>query len=334
MFENFEFVNPQFFWLFVILPVLLLWYVWKRNKQTANLKISSTKGFKTSKNWLTKLRPILFVFRLLALSAIIVAMARPRTVDESTRIKTTKGIDIVMAIDVSASMLARDLRPNRLEALKTVAARFINDRPNDRIGLVEYAGESYTKTPLTSDKSIVLSSLNSIKYNTTIEGGTAIGMGLATSVNRLKDSRAKSKVIILLTDGVNNSGFIDPKIASELAVEFGIKVYTIGLGTNGMAQSPIGIRPDGSFQYGSVQVEIDETLLKEIAKTTGGQYFRATSTSKLVEIYDEINKLEKTDVEEFKYRNYDEKFRPLALLAFALLSIELLVRYTLFRSFV
>lgn len=334
MFENFEFVNPQFFWLFVILPVLLLWYIWKRNKQTANLKISSTKGFKTNKNWLTKLRPILFVFRLLALSAIIVAMARPRTVDESTRIKTTKGIDIVMAIDVSASMLARDLRPNRLEALKTVAARFINDRPNDRIGLVEYAGESYTKTPLTSDKSIVLSSLNSIKYNTTIEGGTAIGMGLATSVNRLKDSRAKSKVIILLTDGVNNSGFIDPKIASELAVEFGIKVYTIGLGTNGMAQSPIGIRPDGSFQYGSVQVEIDETLLKEIAKTTGGQYFRATSTSKLVEIYDEINKLEKTDVEEFKYRNYDEKFRPLALLAFALLSIELLVRYTLFRSFV
>jgi len=176
MFENFEFVNPQFFWLLLLLPGLLLWYLWKRNKQTANLKISSTKGFKTSKNWLAKLRPILFIFRLLALSAIIVAMARPRTVDESTRIKTTKGIDIVIAIDVSASMLARDLRPNRLEALKTVAARFINDRPNDRIGLVEYAGESYTKTPLTSDKSIVLSSLNSIKYNTTIEGGTAIGM--------------------------------------------------------------------------------------------------------------------------------------------------------------
>ncbi|PKA83041.1 Ca-activated chloride channel family protein [Ulvibacter sp. MAR_2010_11] len=334
MFENFEFVNPQFFWLFLTLPVLVLWYLWKRKQQTAALKISSTKGFKTKKNWLAGLRPLLFIFRLLALALIITAMARPRTVDESTRIKTTKGIDIVIAIDVSASMLARDLKPNRLEALKTVAARFINDRPNDRIGLVEYAGESYTKTPLTSDKSIVLSSLNSIQYNTVIEGGTAIGMGLATAVNRLKDSRAKSKIIILLTDGVNNSGFIDPKIASELAVEFGIKVYTIGLGTNGMAQSPIGIRQDGSFQYGSVQVEIDEALLKEIAKTTGGEYFRATSTSKLVEIYEEINKLEKTDIEEFKYRNYDEKFRPLVLLALVLLGIELLVKYTLFRSFI
>ncbi len=332
--NNFEFVNPQFFWLLLLLPLLIGWYLWKRKQQNAALHISSIKGFKTSKNWLARLRPLLFILRMIALAAIIIAMTRPRTVDESTRIKTTKGIDIVIAIDVSASMLARDLRPNRLEALKTVAARFINDRPNDRIGLVEYAGESFTKTPLTSDKSIVLSSLSSIKYNTIIEGGTAIGMGLGTAVNRLKDSRAKSKVIILLTDGVNNSGVIDPKIASELAVEFGIKVYTIGLGTNGMAQSPIGIRPDGSFQYGSVQVEIDEELLKEIAKTTGGQYFRATSTSKLEEIYEEINKLEKTDIEEFKYRNYDEKFRPLALLAFGLLFFELLLRYTIFRSFI
>ena len=242
MFENFEFVNPQFFWLFLILPVLLLWYLWNRNQQTAALKISSIKGFQTGKNWLAKLRPFLFFLRLLALAALIIAMARPRTVDESTRIKTSKGIDIVMAIDVSASMLARDLKPNRLEALKTVAARFINARPNDRIGLVEYAGESFTKTPLTSDKGIVLSSLKAIVYNTIIEGGTAIGSGLATSVNRLKESRAKSKVIILLTDGVNNTGFIDPKIASELAVEFGIKVYTIGLGSNGMAMSPIGGR--------------------------------------------------------------------------------------------
>lgn len=334
MFENFEFVNPQFFWLLGLVPLSILWYVWTRKQQTASLKISSINGFKTPKNWLAKARPVLFILRMIAVSAIILAMARPRTVDESTRIKTTKGIDIVMAIDVSASMLARDLKPNRLEALKTVAARFINARVNDRIGLVEYAGESYTKTPITSDKGIVLSSLNGIKYNTIIEGGTAIGMGLATSVNRLKESRAKSKVIILLTDGVNNSGFIDPKIASELAVEFGIKVYTIGLGTNGLAQSPIGIRPDGTFQYGSVQVEIDEDLLKEIAQTTGGQYFRATSTSKLVEIYDEINKLEKTDVEEFKYRNYDEKYRQLGLLAFGLLCVELIIRYTLFRSFI
>ena len=334
MFENFEFVNPQLFWLFLILPGLMLWYFWKRKQQTASLKISSIKGFKTGKNWLAKLRPLLFVLRLLAISAIIVAMTRPRTVDESTKIKTSQGIDIVMAIDVSASMLARDLKPNRLEALKTVAARFINARPNDRIGLVEYAGESYTKTPLTSDKAIVLSSLKSIVYNTVIEGGTAIGSGLATSVNRLKESRAKSKVIILLTDGVNNTGYIDPKIASEFAVEFGIKVYTIGLGSNGLASSPIGMRPDGRFQYGNVQVNIDEVLLKEISKITGGQYFRATSATKLSEIYDEINKLEKTDIEEFKYTNYDEMFRPWVLFALVMLVLDLLLRYTIFKSFV
>ena len=268
MSSNFEFVNPELFWILLLFPFLFLWFFFKKNQQTAVLKISSLKGFDTSKNWLAKLRPILFVIRLVVLSLIITAIARPRTVDESTRIKTTKGIDIVIAIDVSASMLARDLKPNRFEALKKVASRFIQARPNDRLGLVEYAGESYTKTPLTSDKNIVLSSLKSIKYNTTITGGTAIGMGLATSVNRLKESRAKGKVIILLTDGVNNSGFIDPKIASELAVEFGIKVYTIGLGSNGMALSPISILPNGSFQYGNIQVEIDEDLLNQIAETT------------------------------------------------------------------
>lgn len=331
--SNFEFVNPQFFWLFLILPVLVLWYLWKRKRQTASLKISSIEGFKSGKNWLAQLKPLLFVLRLLALSALIIAMARPRTVDETTKTKTTRGIDIVMAMDLSASMLARDLKPNRLEALKTVAARFINSRPNDRIGLVEYAGESYTRTPLTSDKTIVLSSLKSMAYNTTIEGGTAIGSGLATAVNRLKDSRAKSKVIILLTDGVNNSGFIDPKIASELAVEFGIKVYTIGIGSNGMAMSPIGIRPDGGFQYGNVKVEIDEALLKEIAKKTGGQYFRATSNTKLEQIYEEINKLEKTDIEEFKYTNYDEMFRPWAIFALVLIAFEFLLRITVFRGF-
>jgi Ca-activated chloride channel homolog len=332
--QQFEFVHPQLFWLLLLLPLLVLWYVLKRKQQTAALKISSIKGFKTSKNWLAKLRPLLFVLRLLALAAIIVAMARPRTVDESTKIKTTKGIDIVIAVDVSASMLARDLKPNRLEALKAVAARFINNRPNDRIGLVEYAGESYTKTPLTSDKGIVLTALKSIEYNTIIEGGTAIGMGLATAVNRLKESTAKSKIIILMTDGENNSGFIDPKIASELAVEFGIKVYTIGLGTKGMALSPIGIRPDGSFQYGMQQVNIDEALLKEIASVTEGQYFRATSNTKLNEIYEEINKLEKTDIEELKYKSYDEKYRPLVILALILLGLEWLLRYTVFRSFV
>jgi Ca-activated chloride channel family protein len=334
MFDTFEFVNPEYFWLFLVLPLLLLWYFFKRKQQTATLKISSIKGFKTGKNWLAKLRPLLFILRLLAISAIIVAIARPRFVDESTRVKTTKGIDIVMAIDVSASMLARDLKPDRLQALKLVAARFINSRPNDRIGLVEYAGESYTKTPLTSDKTVVLSSLNSIEYNSIIEGGTAIGMGLATAVNRLKESTAKSKVIILLTDGENNSGFIDPKIASELAVEFGIKVYTIGLGTNGMASSPIGIDQNGRFRYGNQPVKIDEALLKEIAKTTGGKYFRATNNTKLNEIYEEINKLEKTDIEEFKYTSYEEQFRPWAIFGLCLLGFELLLRYTVFRSFV
>lgn len=334
MSSNFEFVNPELFWILLLFPLLLLWFFLKKNQQTAALKISSLKGFDTSKNWLAKLRPILFVIRLVVLSLIITAMARPRTVDESTRIKTTKGIDIVIAIDVSASMLARDLKPNRLEALKKVASRFIQARPNDRLGLVEYAGESYTKTPLTSDKNIVLSSLKSIKYNTTITGGTAIGMGLATSVNRLKESRAKGKVIILLTDGVNNSGFIDPKIASELAVEFGIKVYTIGLGSNGMALSPIGILPNGSFQYGNIQVEIDEELLNQIAETTGGKYFRATSNTKLEEIYAEINKLEKTEIEETKYKSYNELFRPLILAALGLLLFELLLRYTVYKSFI
>lgn len=334
MFENFTFENPQFFWLFLILPLAIAWYIWKRNKQQAELKISSIKGFKASGSLLAKLRPLLLLLRLIAMTLIIIALARPRTVDVSTKTKTTRGIDIVMAIDVSASMLARDLRPNRLEALKDVAAEFIRGRPNDRIGLVMYAAESFTKTPITSDKSIVLSAMKEIEYNNLLENGTAIGMGLATSVNRLKDSKAKSKVIILLTDGSNNAGFIDPKIASELAVEYGIKTYTIGLGTNGTALAPVAIRPNGTFQYGNVKVEIDEELLKEIAKVTKGKYFRATDNKKLEQIYEEIDKLEKTDVEEFKFYNYEEKFRPLVLLAGILLLFEFLLRFTVFRSFV
>ena len=334
MLQGITFENKIFFWLLLALPLAILWYVLKHKRQTAELKISSLKGFKTNQSWLPKLKHALFALRLIALALLITALARPRTSETKSKTKTTRGIDIVMAIDVSASMLAKDLRPNRLEALKDVASEFIKGRPNDRIGLVEYAGESYTKTPITSDKAIVLRSLEEIQYNTIIEGGTAIGMGLATSVNRLKDSKAKSKVIILLTDGVNNSGAINPSIASELAVEFGIKVYTIGLGTNGMALSPVAFLANGRFQYDRVQVEIDEDLLKEIAQTTGGKYFRATSNTKLEEIYDEINKLEKTEIEEFKYKNYDEKFRPLTLLALGFLGIELLLRYTLFRSFV
>lgn len=334
MFANFTFENPEFFWLFLLLPLATAWYFWKRNKQTAELKISTTKGFRAKPGFLPKLRPVLFILRLLVLSLIIMAMARPRTVDVSTQTSSTQGIDIVMAIDVSASMLARDLQPNRLDALKDVAEEFIKDRPGDRIGLVVYAGESFTKTPITSDKAIVLDALEDVEYNNVLENGTAIGSGLATSVNRLKDSKAESKVIILLTDGVNNSGFIDPKTASELAVEFGIKVYTIGVGSNGMALSPVNILPNGRFQYGNVQVEIDEELLKEIASSTGGKYFRATDNEKLEDIYEEIDALEKTEIEEFRYYNYDEKYRPLVLLAGGLLLFEVLLRLTIFRSFI
>ncbi len=332
MLENIEFANPDFFWLLLLLPLAILWYFFKRKEQTPSLKISSIKGF-TNNSFLPKLRPLLFILRLIALAAIVVAMARPQTEDISTRTKTTKGIDIVMAIDVSSSMLARDLKPNRLAALKEVAADFIKERPNDRIGLVAYAGEGYTKTPITSDKSIVLNALREITYGQ-LNDGTAIGMGLATSVNRLKESKAKSKIIILLTDGVNNSGFIEPQTAADLAVEFGIKTYTIGLGTNGNALTPVSYNADGSFRYGMRPVEIDEALLKDIAQITGGKYFRATDNEKLEAIYDEINKLEKTEIEEFKYYRYEEMFRPWIFLAGILLLMEWILRNTIFRSFI
>ena len=334
MFEGIYFANPDYLWLLLALPPVVGWYVFTRKKSQAVLKISSLNGFLAKSSFLAQLQPALFVLRILSLVLIVMALARPQTMDVSTRTRTNKGIDIVMAIDISSSMLAQDLKPNRLAALKRVAASFVDDRVSDRIGLVIYAGESYTKTPITSDRAIVKNALGEIQFEGLIEDGTAIGMGLATSVNRLKDSRAKSKVIILLTDGVNNSGFIDPKIASELAVEYQIKTYTIGLGSNGTARAPVGLLPNGKFQYGMTKVEIDEELLKTIAKNTGGLYFRATDNKKLEEIYAEINKLEKTEIEEFKYYNYDEKFRPLILLALALLLLEWLMRNTLFRSFI
>ena len=298
------------------------------------MKMPSLLWFQDVSSIWSKVYPFLFIMRLIAIGLIILAISRPQTVDISTRTKTNKGIDIVMAIDVSSSMLSQDLKPDRLTALKRVAETFVEDRVSDRIGLVVYAGESYTKTPITSDKSIVKSSLREISFQGLIEDGTAIGMGLATSVNRLKDSRAKSKIIILLTDGVNNSGFIDPKIATELAVEFGIKTYTIGLGSNGTALAPVGILPNGKFKYGLTKVEIDEELLKEIANETGGIYFRATDNKKLEEIYEEINKLEKTEIEEFKYYNYAEKYRILVLIALSLIILEWIGKNTLFKSFI
>ena len=236
-----------------------------------------------------------------------------------------------MAIDVSASMLSQDLKPNRFEALKKVASQFVKDRSNDRIGLVIYAGESYTKTPVTSDKSIILNSLSELNYGQ-IEDGTAIGMGLTTAVNRLKESKAKSRVIILLTDGVNNTGFVDPQTAAELAAEYGIKVYTVGIGSNGMALSPYALNADGSIMYRMQQVEIDEPLMKKIAQTTKGRYFRATNNQKLEQIYNEINKLETSKIEEFKYTEIDEKFRNLVIITAILLLLEFLLKHAIYRN--
>ena len=329
-----SFLNPEFFWLFLLLPAVVLWQLWKRKQKSPTLKISSVKGFKAQKSLLAKLKPFLFVFRLLALSSLIIAMARPRKVDISSQTKSTKGIDIVMAIDVSGSMLAKDLKPNRMEALKKVAENFVEGRPNDRIGIVVYASEAYTKTPVTSDKAIIQEAIQSIKYDNVLQDGTGIGMGLTTAVNRLKDSKAKSKVIILLTDGVNNAGFIEPETASQIAREYGIKVYTIGIGTNGNAMSPYAYAPNGGFLFRMMPVEIDVNLLQTIARNTGGKYFRASSNSKLESIYKEINKLETTEIQELKFYDYDEKYRLFVWIAGILVLIEFGLRNTVYRSFI
>lgn len=331
---NYQFENPQFFWLLLVVPVLALWLWFKRKQQAAELSFPEIENIAHYKsNWMAKLRPILYVLRLVAIMFIITAMARPRSSEESTKTKSAQGIDIVMAVDVSASMLAKDLRPNRLDATKQVASNFIKARVDDRIGLVVYAGESYTQTPLTSDHKIILNSLKDLKYGL-IQDGTAIGMGLATAVNRLKESKAKSKVIILLTDGENNSGEIDPLTAAMLASEFRIRVYTIGVGTKGTAPTPASYDIRGNFIYRNMPVNIDEELLQEIANQTGGSYFRATDNEKLQEIYEEIDKLEKTKLKELKFYSYDEKFEGFALIAFILLGIEAILRISIYRSFI
>ncbi len=272
---NITFLNPEFFWLFTLLPFLGVWYFFKHKEEKPSLQISSLKGFQQTKSILPKLQPWLFVFRLLSLSALIVALARPRTVDVSNKTNNTNGIDIVIASDVSGSMLAKDLKPNRMEALKRVASDFVKERVSDRIGIVVYAAEAYTKTPVTSDKAVVLQAIQDIKYDNVLQDGTGIGMGLATSINRLKESKAKSRVIILMTDGVNNSGFLDPKTSAEIAADLGIKVYTIGIGTNGNALFPYAYAPNGGFLFKMMPVQIDEKLMQDIAKKTGGKYFRA-----------------------------------------------------------
>ncbi len=327
------FINPEFFWLFLVLPFVIGWLWWWQNRENPSVVFSSLKGFQVKTSWKVRFRFVLLILRVLAISALIVALARPRSSFETTKTKSTEGIDIVLSIDVSSSMLAKDLKPNRLEALKEVAAQFIKDRHSDRIGLVVYSGESYTKVPVTSDQNIVLQLLSEVDFGQ-VEDGTAIGLGLATAVNRLKESKAKSKVAILMTDGVNNSGFIEPQTAAELAKEYGVRVYTVGIGTNGTALTPVAYNLDGSFQYAMTKVEIDEKLLKEIAKITGGKYFRATDNKKLVQIYQEIDQLEKTKVEELKYYQYDEKFRFWVILSMVCLLLEFVLRHTVFRSFV
>jgi Ca-activated chloride channel homolog len=331
---NWSFQNPEFLWLFLLIPIAIAWFFWKRFEQNATLKISSTKGFGSSNSWIVKLKPILYLLRILALSAIIIALARPRVVNISNETKTTKGVDIVLAIDVSGSMLARDLKPDRMQALKKLAVDFVYERRNDRIGVVLYAAEAYTKTPVTSDKAIVLDAIKSIQYDQNLQDGTGIGMGLGTAVNRLKDSKAKSRIVILMTDGVNNAGFVEPDSASEIAKQFGIKVYTIGIGTNGNAEFPYAYAPNGELLFKMQKVEIDEKMMKGIAQKTGGKYFRATSNDRLEEIYGEINKLETTEIEELKFYDYDEKYRSFAIFAGLLLLIEFILRKTIYRAFI
>ena len=334
MFKDLYLANPEYLFILIIIPaILFFWYKFERYTQ-ASLTHSSLSYLKVKNSLLTKLRPFLNIIRILVVLLLIIAISRPQSKSTSKRISTSRGIDIVMVIDISSSMLSKDLKPDRLTALKNVASNFIDDRPNDRIGLVVYAAESYTKTPVTSDKLILKRSLSEISYEPLLEDGTAIGMGLSTAVNRLKESTAKSKVIILLTDGVNNSGFIDPRIATELAAEYEIKTYTIGLGTNGRALAPVSILPNGDFQFSLTKVEIDEDLLRYISEKTSGRYFRATDNLELQNIYDEINKLEKTEIKETIFTNVSEKYRPFVMLGFILFVIDVFARKTIFKSFV
>jgi len=333
--EDITFLHPQFFWLLLLLPLAIAWHLLKKNQEHSTLSISTLKGFKSAPSLLVRLRPVLFIMRLLALAALTVALARPRSLDVSTRTITTEGIDIVMALDVSASMLSRDLQPNRMEALKKVAEEFVEDRQNDRIGLVVYAAESYTKTPVTSDHEMVKRSIRSVTYdNSVLKDGTDIGIGLATAVNRLKSSKAKSRVIILLTDGVNNTGSMTPEMASDFADQFDIKIYTIGIGTNGFAEQPTGETFNGQMIFRNMPVKIDEELMQDIAKKTGGKYFRATDNNSLKAIYDEINTLEKSEIKDKRYLNYDEKFRPWLWLGLVLILLEIVLRKTIYRSFI
>jgi Ca-activated chloride channel family protein len=329
MFENIEFANPKLLWLLLLVPLAILWYILRHKKQEASVRFSDMKGFtQLPKTWKAYLRHLLFALKMAALALLIVALARPQSASTNSK-SNIEGIDIVMAMDVSGSMLARDLKPDRLTAAKNVASDFVEGRPGDRMGLVIFSGETFTQVPLTTDHAVMLNMLGEMK-NGLIDDGTAIGDGLATAISRLKDSEAISKVIILLTDGLNNAGSVDPYTAGEMAKLFGIRVYTIGVGSYGTAPYPVQT-PFGT-QIQQMKVEIDEKLLTQIANMTGGKYFRATSNQKLDEVYQEIDKLERSKIEVTEFRRLHEEFYPLVAWALALLLLEFLLRKTIFRT--
>ena len=324
------FANPTYLYLLLLLIPMIGWYIYKLSKNQASLQVSSTEVFDApgASTWKVWLRHVPFVLRMAAIAVLIVILARPQSTN-SWQNSSTEGIDIMLAMDISGSMRAQDLKPDRLEASKDVAASFINGRPNDNIGLVVFAAESFTQCPLTTDHTVLLNLFKDVQPGI-IQDGTAIGLGLANAVSRIKDSQAKSKVIILLTDGVNNQGEIAPVTAAEIAKTFGVRVYTIGVGTQGKApypwQTAFGVK------YVDVDVEIDEPTLKQIAATTGGQYFRATDNASLKEIYSEIDKMEKTKISVQEYSKNQEEYKNWALLLFSLLLVEILLRNTLLRN--
>ena len=324
------FANPTYLYLLLLLIPMIGWYIYKLSKSQASLQVSSTEVFDApgTSSWKIWLRHVPFILRTLAIAILIVILARPQSTN-SWQNSSTEGIDIVLAMDISTSMLAQDLKPNRLEASKDVASSFINGRPNDDIGLVVFAAESFTQCPLTTDHTVLLNLFKDIQPGI-IQDGTAIGLGLANAVSRIKDSQAKSKVIILLTDGVNNTGEIAPVTAAEIAKTFGIRVYTIGVGTQG--EAPYPFQTAFGIQYQNVPVEIDEQTLKQMAATTGGQYFRATDNASLKEIYSEIDKMEKTKISVQEYSKKQEEYKNWAILLFVLLLIEILLRNTLLRN--
>ncbi len=327
--NNVNFADPQFFWLLIIIPLLIIWFIVRNKKSTPTLMMSSHEGFeKVKPTFRQRMRFVPFILRMLALSLLIVVLARPQSVSTKRNV-VTEGIDIILALDISKSMLAEDLKPNRLKAAKKYAVKFIEKRINDRIGLVVFAGESFTQCPVTIDHDVIKNLFESVKTGMT-KPGTAIGMGLATAVNRLKDSKAKSKVVILLTDGVNNQGSISPETAADIAKTFGVRVYTIGVGTTGKAPYPF--KTAFGTQYQNVDVKIDEKVLKSIAGLTDGRYFRAKNNKGLEKIYDEIDKLEKTRVDESIFNRYSEEFFPLAFAALVLILLEQLLKFFVFRS--